>query len=389
MRAACPEPTTKGVAAGGGQVLFLCSRIDAVQGLPLLLDVATHEVREIAGVQALNEETERAAHGSPAVVFTDVGAAGVRFVQRGGKLYWEGALDVRTGVVRRLNGTGETYDLDDPALVRPLCAPLRAVADPVHDYPGKEYTDVWIDGQIGVTAPWPTYDKRGPLLELVRCGSRARTALQLGRRWTDDLSGPRIGSGLIAWGHHVTGVMTPRAHVVACGRTYSLTTTAIGWYRSDAIATAPVRDALVVSRLDEAAQTWNVERVPLAGLCGRSAAAERLTLAAGGKRVAASARSGSIADAATGATTAVKRAAGSARTLRVRAGAPIRVTTGAPAASVRWSVAGGRTHHASGRGRSWRLTAPAKPGTRPLRVVVRDRAGGSVTFAARVTTTRR
>lgn len=171
--------------------------------------------------------------------------------------------------------------------------------------------------------------------------------------------------------------------MIGCGRTYA-------WAAGAATTrTAHVRDGLLVSRYDETSKAWQVERVGLGGLCERSTAAERLTLTGGGKRVVAGAGSGTIADAPSGATTTVKRTTGGRAALRVRAGGRIRLTTGAAAASVRWSVAGGRTHRASGRGRAWMLKAPAKPGTRMLRVIVRDRAGGDVTFSVRLTATRR
>ncbi len=193
---------------------------------PRLLDVATGDIREVAGAQALIDFAENPnPHGGGYAFFTDVGSHGVRYGMAGNKLDETGTIDWRTGTRRDASGPSEVDDLDAAGLTRQICAPLQR--DPYEGglMGGTYYAPFLRDGRISLSAPVLSYGERGPTLVLHRCGSRARTVLQRGSgEGEGEAVRPLLGAGIVSWVDRTRGrvwSLTPRAHVIGCGRTYS------------------------------------------------------------------------------------------------------------------------------------------------------------------------
>lgn len=373
LSSACLDPLNDVTAVGGGQVVFRCSvtrePVAAIQ--PRRLDIATGEVGAIARSAEIVEWAETAQSGPGTANFWRIGTHGTYAHLFGVRLDSLVVSDWRTGSLLAWRTLGEraVVDLDSPTLQTELCAPMvrTPMADPFNE------PDPYYDFVYGPPLALSIVDDDGGL-ELRRCGTTR--AIALAERGAGDL---HVDAGIAAW---TTGRGSERplrsfAYLPACSATTQLTLPghpSIGY----------VDGALVVSTRQ--ADTWEIRRIPLGGVCGRVDRVRQLELRAPGRPArTVRAVSGRFLDGPSGATVTLPAAA-STRRLLARGGQTVRLVTGARAERVRWRVGTGPWRAARGDGRTWSVRMPdvRRAGTRSLDVDVRLTGGGGARFAGRL-----
>jgi hypothetical protein len=158
------------------------------------------------------------------------------------------------------------------------------------------------------------------------------------------------------------------------------------WEVSAIAEVAPVIDALMLAEADRGSAPRTLTRVPLAGVCERTTSLwSPVTVAVSGRSVSAGPVAGAGVDRESAAITSI--AIPTRRpTLRVRPPTTVRITTAAPALSVRWRLGDGRLRATTGRGRTWSLTVPRSLGRpRELRLETRFEDGVTVRHNVRLT----
>lgn len=372
----CSEPSDGFVAVGAGRVLYYCrqpkvpSDPTSVEDQPRLLDLATRITSAVVGGTALQDAWDGSDNGS--LSFTGVGSVGVGFSAFAGHGDAFGALDLRTGVeVPDPQVPRKVIDLDAPGLVTTLCAPLARGSEPARD--GREFT------QLQYEPPYALYPNApaGPTLR--RCGSAHATVLAPPRRWSNQPpADAQLSAGFVSWFALAPGDQPLIVYQPACD-------VRLRWLVSQSTSVAHLPAEIVVSEAFSGGDpTWRVRRISLAGSCERVTAAARLSASSDGRSVSAAARSGTVADAPTGATATLPAPRHAASRLALRAGHRLALSLGAPARSLRWRLGDETWRHAVGGGTSWRLRVPDSPAPRVLMLAVRFAAGGSARFALHV-----
>jgi hypothetical protein len=359
-------------AVGGEELLLLCPGApNSGGGKPLLLDLATRALREVAGAAALIATNRLSPYGW--TTFNDVGAYGVGFHVGAYHGSNDGALNWQTGV--RSYGVGgapaRALDLDSPELSTPLCSPLQRVATR-YETDGPEFYPYAFEAPYGVAKiDRDAVPALAATLTLERCGSARRLILS-----RDDVRDLQLKQGIISWD---VGVYAGYAYLTGCDAQ-------IRWGTEGAVRVAHLVDAVVLSEAASASGPWHIRRVGIAGICGQVRDAWTLTTANGMRTARASATVAATLRLHDGDATATLRARprGAVVSLRVQLGTSLRLYPGVAADDMRWKLAAHRWRALDRTSGAWRLPVPPLAAPRTLIVGVRFRQGGSARFALRL-----
>ncbi len=288
---------------------------------PLLLELTTRRWHEVAGLDALRARyswLDRLA----------VDQVGARWVHVSGEARVDGAslwLDWRTGATA------------DPAATAGTVIDPDAAALQVATSCGTDAFRPWM-----LVGPWSLGSSSGSLA-LRRCSPAAAPVVL-----EEDDDSPsmwaQLGGGAVTWSARVE-----RLYLSRCGVRLTWATSHSTWFHS----------SRSLWRGDQAKGT--LERAPLPSC----ADAVGLVAGSGGRTVAPRAVAGTWPSLGGSEAELLGRPEQARPTLRVRAGGAVSLRTAQQATAVRWRLADGRWHAATGAGRSWRLAASPPRRSRP------------------------
>jgi hypothetical protein len=388
VSAGCLKPPTVVPAINAGEVLFDCSvSHDTPYGrfahdVPRLLDLATHTVVVPVGADEAVEEAEHRPLGEGFAT----GIGGRWLLLATPSYHAEGSIEVldwHTGAQLSLPITAtELLDVRQPTGVVSLCPPLRRKPyDTPDDLSGLGFDPYQYEAPYAIV-----YGPRTPLT-LERCGSRRQLILQSLPRDGAPPGDAQLAAGFVTW---QVGDALRLAYLPACDVRLS--------WRLDAESTdslsyvSHLPNAIIVSQPHDRKLDgpWTLRRIPIDGACARTTTALSARVSAGGRRVAAAWRGGSVADAPSEASaTLLGRSRMASPRLRVAAGAHAGVALGVPARRLRWRLGRGRWHAATGAAMRWALRAPVAHAAHTLTLDVHFAQGGSARFAVLLRPTRR
>jgi hypothetical protein len=320
-------------AVGDGYALLHCDvpcegRSPAVRAEPRVLDLSSGELIVPAGLSAVWD------HSSPR--FVGVSDTTLSFdvtAHRQGTASYE--LDWRTGAIAR-------------STARPLVCATGGVR--------------WATTVAG-------------LMEAVGCAGHGRVAVHRRLRTGEQSFGGRSEGGLLPWvvGTAAGARQYVYAHDCRMRLGWDVATSTTGWIGGG---------ALLLKSVDGGSST--LRRVPLAGVCDRTARPWTVRLASAGRTVRLQPATAHVSDVVTGAEgTLLQPLVTRPTTVRATKAGRLAVFAAPEAISLRWRSGGsGGWKRAADRGRRWTLRLPR--GARTLKLDLRLRDGSRASYDVRL-----